>query len=125
MEHNSNKNPNAVALGSLGGKVKGPCKARSYRYARRAAMIRWRREKASGKPAKPKQQEQQTSENTPTPAPAPTPPAVKYFTILDNSVYHGQRATLHHAETDGSIFMELDNGALWPVTSAEIKPCEP
>jgi hypothetical protein len=35
------KNPHAVALGRLGGKVKSPAKARPSDVARKAAMVRW------------------------------------------------------------------------------------
>ncbi len=35
------KNPAAVALGRLGGRVKGKCKARTTKQARYAAMVRW------------------------------------------------------------------------------------
>jgi hypothetical protein len=35
------KNPHAVALGRLGGCVRGSCKARTSEQARRAAKIRW------------------------------------------------------------------------------------
>jgi hypothetical protein len=35
------KNPAAVALGRLGGRVKGKCKARTSEQARAAVMVRW------------------------------------------------------------------------------------
>jgi hypothetical protein len=35
------KNPHAVALGRLGGKVKSPLKARTSEQARKAVMVRW------------------------------------------------------------------------------------
>ena len=38
------KNPAAVSLGRLGGRVKGPCKARTSEQARKAALIRWQKE---------------------------------------------------------------------------------
>jgi hypothetical protein len=40
------KNPNAVALGRLGGQVTGKCKARDPEKARAAALARWRKVKA-------------------------------------------------------------------------------
>ena len=39
------KNPHAVALGRLGGKVTGPSKARTSEQARAAVAIRWERAK--------------------------------------------------------------------------------
>jgi hypothetical protein len=38
------KNPHAVALGRLGGKVTGPSKARTSEQARAAINARWSRE---------------------------------------------------------------------------------
>lgn len=35
------KNPHAVAMGRLGGKAKGVCKARSSEQCRAAVMTRW------------------------------------------------------------------------------------
>ena len=35
------KNPAAVALGRLGGRVTGKCKARTTEQARYAALVRW------------------------------------------------------------------------------------
>jgi len=48
------KNPHAVALGRLGGKVTGPSKARTSEQARAAINTRWARQaqKKSDKPAK-------------------------------------------------------------------------
>jgi hypothetical protein len=47
------KNPHAVALGRLGGKVTGPCKARTSAQARAAVNARWARaKKKSEKSAK-------------------------------------------------------------------------
>jgi hypothetical protein len=40
---NKKKNPAAVKLGRLGGKVKGPCKARTPEQARKAAFARWKK----------------------------------------------------------------------------------
>jgi hypothetical protein len=40
------KNNNAVALGRLGGMVKGKCKARSPKQARAAAFARWSKKRA-------------------------------------------------------------------------------
>ena len=37
------KNPAAVALGRLGGKVTGRCKARTSEQARKAVMARWKK----------------------------------------------------------------------------------
>lgn len=37
------KNKHAVALGRLGGSVKGPCKSRGTEKARAAALARWRK----------------------------------------------------------------------------------
>ena len=39
------KNPAAVALGRLGGRVRGKCKARTSEQARHAVMVRWGKEK--------------------------------------------------------------------------------
>jgi hypothetical protein len=39
------KNPAAVSLGRLGGRVKGKCKARTSEQARAAVMVRWNRVK--------------------------------------------------------------------------------
>lgn len=46
------KNPHAVALGRLGGKVTGPCKARSSEQARAAINTRWSRQAAKKKSEK-------------------------------------------------------------------------
>jgi hypothetical protein len=48
------KNPHAVALGRLGGKVTGPSKARTSEQARAAVAVRWARQakKQSEKSAK-------------------------------------------------------------------------
>lgn len=39
------KNPHAVALGKKGGKVTGPCKARSREQCQAAANARWAKHK--------------------------------------------------------------------------------
>lgn len=46
------KNPHAVALGRLGGKVTGPSKARTREQAQAAVAVRWERAKKKNNTSK-------------------------------------------------------------------------